>query len=112
MYLFVVWLNSLSILYEASMYVFDYMDEKWGDGQTGPFIQLINSDSDFKMFIWGLTEQATCFILLYIMPILLAVKYRTEENFITMGGTVIGVLTALSYLVGGVTTATFVCLSF
>ena len=75
------------------MNVFSYMDIIYGDGKHGVFIDLINSDSDYKMFIWGIMEQATIFVLISILPILLAMKFRTERELATMGGTIIGILT-------------------
>ena len=84
------------------MSVFSYMDVIYGDGKRSVFITLINLNGGFKMFIWGIVEQATGYVLIYILPILLATKYRTEHELSTMGGTIIGVLTATSYFISRV----------
>ena len=52
-------------------------------------------------------DQATGQIMIYILPVLLAIKYRNEHNFITMGGTIIGVLYLLSSLVQELTYSIF-----
>ena len=81
------------------MYVFTYLDITYQAGIHSPFIDLLTSDSVIKMFFWGLTEQATSFVLIYILPVLLAIKFRTKNELSTMGGTIFGVLTTMSYLV-------------
>lgn len=80
--------------------MFCIMDVQYGDAdRPGPFVKLINSRSVIKMFVWGIIEQATGFSLIYILPLLLALKFRTARNCATMGGTIIGVLTMMSYMV-------------
>ena len=49
-------LNSLYILWNCSMNVFSYMDIIYGDGHPSVFINLINSESDYKIFVWGIVE--------------------------------------------------------
>ena len=84
------------------MFVFSYMDRIYGDGAPSVFIKLINSDSELKMLVWGIMEQATGYVLIYILPMLLAMKFRTEHELATMGGTIIGTLTAMSYMIAKV----------
>ena len=51
------------------------------------------------MFTWGLMEQATGYIIIYILPILLALKSRYAREMTIMGGTILGVVTAMTFLV-------------
>lgn len=96
-YLLILWLNSLYILWNSSMIVFTYLDENYE--KESPFIHLIHDSSVMKSFSWGLVEQATGFVLIYILPTLLAIKFRTSKDPSTMGGTVIGVVATFTYLV-------------
>ena len=80
------------------MFMFAYLDYQYGNGHSSVFIKLINLDSVYKTFLWGLTESACNFILIYILPMLLAVKFRSAHE-IAMGGTIIGVVTTASYVV-------------
>ena len=82
------------------MYVFTILDDSYDTGQ-GPrfFQQLLNNESAWLMFSWGLLEQATGYIIIYILPILLALKSRYAREMTIMGGTILGVVTAMTFLV-------------
>lgn len=97
-YLLIVCLNSFYVLWNTSMFMFAYLDYQYGNGKSSVFIALINSDSVYKTFFWGLIESACNFILIYILPMLLAIKFRSAHE-IAMGGTIIGVVTAANYVV-------------
>lgn len=59
---------------------------------------MINSQSIYKTFAWGLTESACNFSLIYILPVLLAIKFRSAKE-IAMGGTIIAIVTTASYII-------------
>ena len=80
------------------MYVFTYLDETYDTGH-GFFQGLLNYQEPWLMFTWGLMEQATGYIIIYILPILLALKSRYAREMTIMGGTILGVVTAMTFLV-------------
>lgn len=61
------------------MFIFDYLDIQYDAGKQGLFIDLLNSETMVKFFLWGIMEQATAFVLIYILPMLLAIKFRTDN---------------------------------
>ena len=87
------------------MIVFTYLDMNYPT--ESPFIRLIHTDSAFKTFAWGVFEQATGFVLIYILPTLLAIKFRTAREASTMGGTVIGVVATFTYIVATIAFSIF-----
>lgn len=102
-----VWVNSIYTLATAAMYVTCLLDIQYGVDKPGPLINLSKSSNEFKFLAWGMFEQTSGYVLFYILPILLAIKLRTERNFATMAGTVIGTITVLTHLVNMVTLAVF-----
>ena len=80
------------------MYVFTYLDDTYASSH-GFFRGLLNYQSAWLMFTWGLMEQATGYIIIYILPILLALKSRYAREMTIMGGTILGVVTAMTFLV-------------
>ena len=50
--------------------------------------------------------------MFYILPILLAIKFRTERNFATMAGTIIGTITLLTHIINMITLAVFSQIGF
>ena len=102
-----VWVNSIYTLATAATYVVCDLDIKYGVDSPGPLVKLFNSQNEFKFLAWGIFEQTSGYVLFYILPILLAIKLRTERNFATMAGTVIGTITVLTHLVNMATLAVF-----
>lgn len=113
-YLMFVWLNSIYALFTISMWV---LCELVGainveDIAGHPLIKLLNSTNPRKYFFWGLMEQTSSYVLFYILPILLAIKFRTSRNFATMAGTLLGTINLLSYVVHSLSLTIFAQYSF
>ena len=108
-----VWLNSIYALVTCSMWVICELVVLYGVDSPGhPFFILFFSESPIKYFAWGVFEQTTSYVLFYILPILLAIKFRTSRNFATMAGTLIGVITVLTYMVHYISFTLFAKYSF
>lgn len=89
------------------MFVFSYLDEQYAREKGAPFFKLLHSQNVFKMMSWGIIEQATGYVLYYILPVLLAFKHRTTSQPATMAGTIIGILTAFSCIVAEIAYSVF-----
>ena len=102
-----VLLNSVYVLMTMILLVVSFLDEKYNDDIPGPVVRFMDSENVAKNFFWGVCEQTSTYVLFYILPILLAIKFRNSRNFVTMAGTIFGVINLLVLLVHNISFGIF-----
>lgn len=102
-----VWINSLYAIYTSSLFVLFTLDSMYGDTVPGILIHFYYSSNVMRYFIWGVCEQTSTYVVFYILPILLAIKFRNSRNFATMAGTIIGVINLFTMIVHYITASIF-----
>ena len=106
-YFMSVWINSLYAIYTSVLFVLFTLDSTYGDTVPGILIHFYYSSNVMRYFIWGVYEQTSTYVVFYILPILLAIKFRNSRNFATMAGTIIGVINLLTMIVHYITASIF-----
>lgn len=99
-YLLIVFLNSIGIassVFEASLnHVSTQITEE--TGTESPFRKfLFNGQIGWFDFVWGIYEGFGSFILIFLLPAILAMKSRRTYE-LTMAGSILGIIVALTFL--------------
>lgn len=97
-YLLIVFFNSISIIVEIFKMTIMFLDSTAYKTTQKHIIQLPES----IYIVLGVIDIGSLFLLITLLPALLAIKYRGNKFEITMAGTLISIVAVLSYIFGTV----------
>ena len=97
-YLLIVFFNSISIIVEIFKITILFLDSTAFKTTQKHIIKLPES----IYIVLGIIDIGSLFLLITLLPALLAIKYRGNKFEITMAGTLISIIAVLSYIFGTV----------
>lgn len=95
-YLLIVFFNSLQIIYEVAKIIIIFIEQQL---KAGGFTIIGKIPQPFFVF-GGLIDMTSLFLLVGVLPALLALKYKGQKFEITMAGTLVGCVMAGSFIMG------------
>ena len=100
-YLLIVFFNSIQIIFESIKIVFFFIVEQV-DKSTGAPINLHDYFPEPLFILGGLLDMTSLFLLINVLPALLALKYKGGKFEITMAGTLIGLVMCGAFVFGAI----------
>lgn len=97
-YLLIVFFNSVQIIFEVAKIIISFIDKQLSFASGFSFIGKIPT---VLLFLFGgLIDMTSLFLLINVLPALLALKYKGAKFEITMAGTLVGCVMAGSFIMG------------
>jgi hypothetical protein len=96
-YLLIVFFNSVQIIFEVAKIITSFIDQQLIQATGKGFITKI---PEVFFLFGGLIDMTSLFLLINVLPALLALKYKGSKFEITMAGTLVACVMAGAFIMG------------
>jgi hypothetical protein len=97
-YLLIVFFNSVQIIFEVAKIITSFIDQQLKDATKGN--GFITKIPEVFFLFGGLIDMTSLFLLINVLPALLALKFKGSKFEITMAGTLVACVMAGAFIMG------------